>query len=296
MKHYFDINIATKYGMLEAVLLENIHYWTEKNRTEGRNFYDGKYWTYNSVKKFAELFPYASENQIKYALKNLREEGIVEVGNYNQHKMDKTLWYSLTEKGECLFLSNSSDDCKESRLQEYVLCETDDIDASSSVVDNSVDNFSDSVDQNERLDKIESSNRQIYPIESTKSHNRKENFIQAIPYINTDNNNTNINPNIDPYISYNFIYNDKTMDLMRTTEGRTYSTEIKHDYTQRESYSSNSRSMSRNRNTSRVVFDRPESKYKSKNKFLHFEQHEYTKSDIDMFEMAILRKQERMLC
>ena len=158
MKHYFDINIATKYGMLEAVLLENIHYWTEKNRTEGRNFYDGKYWTYNSVKKFAELFPYASENQIKYALKNIREEGIIEVGNYNQHKMDKTLWYSLTEKGERLFLSDSSDDCKEDRLQEDVLGEPDNIDASSIVVDNyvdnSVDNFSDSVAQNERLDKV----------------------------------------------------------------------------------------------------------------------------------------------
>ena len=86
------------------------------------------------------------------------------------------------------------------------------------------------------------------------------------------------------------------MDLMRTTEGRTYSTEIKHDYTPRESYSSNGRSMSRNRNTSRAVFDRPEIKYKTKNKFLQFEQHEYTKSDIDMFEMAILKKQERMLC
>lgn len=296
MKHCFDIEIATKYGMLEAVLLENIHYWIEKNKEDGRNFYDGKYWTYNSVKKFAELFPYASENQIKYALKNIREEGIIEVGNYNQHKMDKTLWYSLTEKGERLFLSYSSDDCKEDRLQDDVLGEPDDIDASSIVVDNSVDNFSDSVAQNERLDKVESSNRQIYPIESTKSHNRKENFTKAIPYINTDSNNTDIKSNIDPYISYSFIYNDKTMDLMRTTEGRTYSTEIKHDYTPRESYSANSMSMSRNRDTSRSVFDIPESKYKSKNKFLQFEQHEYTKSDIDMFEMAILRKQERMLC
>ena len=293
MKHYFNIEIATKYGMLEAVLLENIHYWIEKNKTDGRNFYDGKYWTYNSVKKFAELFPYASEKKIRSAIKVLREEGILDVGNYNQHKMDKTLWYSFTEKGETLFNGHKND--------VYSSCNADAME-NPDIVDNVdiLDNFEHQSAKDTIMVNPDSKTRHsIVPKEEydvSKKANRNALEGKAIPYINTDSNNTDIKTNIDPYISYTFIYNDKTMDLMRVAEGRTYSTGIKHDYTPRESYSANSRSMGMNRDTSRSVFDRPESKYKSKNKFLQFEQHEYTKSDIDMFEMAILRKQERMLC
>ena len=99
MIHNFDADIAAEYGILEAVLLYNIHYWIEKNKANGKNFYDGTYWTYNSTKAFSSLFPYASERQIKAALKHLRDEEILKTGNYNENTYDRTLWYALTEKG-----------------------------------------------------------------------------------------------------------------------------------------------------------------------------------------------------
>jgi hypothetical protein len=99
MTHVFDSEVAEKYGILEAVLLNHIYYWTEKNRANELNFYDGNYWTYNSTKAFSQLFPYASERQINYALKHLRDEGILLVGNYNQKTYDRTLWYSISEFG-----------------------------------------------------------------------------------------------------------------------------------------------------------------------------------------------------
>lgn len=102
MQHSFDIDIAKEYGILEAVLLNNLHFWLEKNRANGTNFYDGDYWTFNSAKAFAELFPYASKRQIEKALMHLREEEVIKVGNYNKLKYDRTLWYALTEKGKCL--------------------------------------------------------------------------------------------------------------------------------------------------------------------------------------------------
>lgn len=99
MIHNFDTEIAEKYGMLEAILLNNIYFWIEKNRANDSNFYDGTYWTYNSTRAFNELFPYVSERQIKNALKHLREEGILLTGNYNKSTYDRTLWYALSKKG-----------------------------------------------------------------------------------------------------------------------------------------------------------------------------------------------------
>lgn len=99
MIHNFDTDIAVKFGVLEAILLNHIYYWIEKNRANESNFYDGTYWTYNSTRAFNELFPYVSERQIKKALKHLREEGILLTGNYNKSTYDRTLWYALSKKG-----------------------------------------------------------------------------------------------------------------------------------------------------------------------------------------------------
>lgn len=103
MEHKFNVDIATKYGLLEAILLENIRFWIEKNEANEKHFYDGHYWTYNSIKAFNELFPYATEKQIRNALEKLKLEGLIMTGNYNKSSYDRTLWYALTEKGKCIF-------------------------------------------------------------------------------------------------------------------------------------------------------------------------------------------------
>lgn len=99
MIHSFDSAVAEKYGMLEAVLLNHIYYWVEKNKANEQNFHDGHYWTYNSTRAFSSLFTYASERQIKSALMKLREAGILLTGNYNENPYDRTLWYTLSEDG-----------------------------------------------------------------------------------------------------------------------------------------------------------------------------------------------------
>lgn len=63
MIHNFDINIAEKYGINAAIILQNMYYWIEKNRANEKHFHDGYYWTYNSLKAFEELFPYMSTKQ-----------------------------------------------------------------------------------------------------------------------------------------------------------------------------------------------------------------------------------------
>lgn len=102
MKHIFEVEIAMKYGINAAVLLENIGYWIKQNEANGTNYYDGHYWTFNSRRAYRELFPYMSERQIDTAFRKLIEDGLIITGNYNKVAYDRTLWYALTQKGKCI--------------------------------------------------------------------------------------------------------------------------------------------------------------------------------------------------
>lgn len=107
--HFFDVNIAKMYGINCAVILQNIWHWIQKNEANDTNYHDGHYWTYNSTKAFKSLFPYLSQKQIETALKKLRDENIIITGNYNEQKYDRTLWYTITEKGKCILLPGEMD-------------------------------------------------------------------------------------------------------------------------------------------------------------------------------------------
>ena len=98
--HYFDEDIAKEYGMAEAVMFQNISFWAANNKSNERNFFGGRYWTYNSVKAFQEIFPYLSIRQIRKTLSNLENRDLLIVsGNYNKSKYDRTKWYALSDLG-----------------------------------------------------------------------------------------------------------------------------------------------------------------------------------------------------
>lgn len=99
MEHSFDIDIAKEYGIQPAIILNNLYFWIEKNKANNKHHYDGYYWTYNSKKAFAAIFPYMTEGQIDYAITKLFKEGLIIKGNYNQLPCDRTLWYAITNKG-----------------------------------------------------------------------------------------------------------------------------------------------------------------------------------------------------
>lgn len=102
MQHHFDIDIATEYGIFEAVLLNHFYFWIQHNEANEVNFRDGSYWTFNSAKALKEIFPYVSERKIRYAIDTLKEAGLIETSNFNKDPRDRTTWYSLTEKGKSI--------------------------------------------------------------------------------------------------------------------------------------------------------------------------------------------------
>ena len=102
MIHVFDTDVAEKYGVNAAIILQNIAFWIKQNEANKTNFYDGNYWTFNSNRAYCELFPYMSKRQIETAFKKLIDDGVLITGNYNKLAYDRTLWYALTQKGKCI--------------------------------------------------------------------------------------------------------------------------------------------------------------------------------------------------
>ena len=103
---HFNVGIAKCVGVEGAVMINNIQYWIIKNKANEKHFYEGKYWTYNSLEAFTKLFPFWSKRQIERILNNLKKEGYIEDGNYNKTAYDRTKWYTLTEKGWFLISRN----------------------------------------------------------------------------------------------------------------------------------------------------------------------------------------------
>lgn len=110
MQHHFDVELAQKYGVAEAILLNHFEYWIELNRTNEKNFYDGRYWTFNSMKAFSKIFPYMTEKKIRNALKHLQDEGLIVTGNYNKLAYDRTLWYAFSDLAESILPKGQMED------------------------------------------------------------------------------------------------------------------------------------------------------------------------------------------
>ena len=58
MYYSFDVNAAVRYGVEEAVLLEHIRFWCEKNAANPDCQKEGRCWMYASAPRLAEHFPF----------------------------------------------------------------------------------------------------------------------------------------------------------------------------------------------------------------------------------------------
>ncbi|HEL9651785.1 TPA: conjugal transfer protein, partial [Streptococcus suis] len=88
--------LAREIGLNEAIVLQQINFWLEINKQNGKNYHDGKYWTYNSIRAWHESdFSYLSYETVKRTFSKLEKAGYLFTGNYNKDPRDKTKWYSL---------------------------------------------------------------------------------------------------------------------------------------------------------------------------------------------------------
>lgn len=90
-----DRKLAKAIGLKEAIVVQQIHYWIMQNEKAGRNFRDGRYWTYNSYPRWTEEFGLWCERTVKSIFSSLEKSGILVSGNYNKSGMDQTKWYTI---------------------------------------------------------------------------------------------------------------------------------------------------------------------------------------------------------
>ena len=54
MTHSFNVELAVKYGIEASLIIGQIDYWCRKNKEKNINFYEGRYWTFNSMKDMSK--------------------------------------------------------------------------------------------------------------------------------------------------------------------------------------------------------------------------------------------------
>ena len=105
MDFSFNIEFAKRYGVDEAIMVKSFQFWIRLNKANKINYYDKRYWTYNTNKSLTEYYPFWSEKQVRRIIESLVDKEILIKGNYNKIAYDRTIWYAFIN--EDLYLSDN---------------------------------------------------------------------------------------------------------------------------------------------------------------------------------------------
>ena len=94
----FKTEYAEEYGIEAAILIQGIQLGLALNRYKETHNHFGRVWMYNSVAEWQRTYPFMSESTIKRALQKLRDDKIIEVMQLDKNPMNKTNWYTLTNR------------------------------------------------------------------------------------------------------------------------------------------------------------------------------------------------------
>lgn len=99
MNHTFNVTIAERYGIEEAILLEHLYWWIHKNECDDieEMVKDGKVWCRSTANGFTKYIPYMNPQKIRRVLVGLEKMGKICIGNFNVKATNQTLWYSFSE-------------------------------------------------------------------------------------------------------------------------------------------------------------------------------------------------------
>ena len=98
--HMFDVDDAIVHGTDKAILLYDLKYWVELNKSRGVNEHDGHTWTYDPANSIAVRHPYWTPKKVWRLLYELVEDGVLITGNYNATAYDRTKWYAFPNEQE----------------------------------------------------------------------------------------------------------------------------------------------------------------------------------------------------
>lgn len=99
--HAFDTQLATIYGIEEAIVIHHFLHWVKINKRLNQNCIEGRTWTYQTQDWIIAHFPYfKNRNKLIRIIDYLVEIGVLIKGNFNKTKFDRTVWYAFKDESK----------------------------------------------------------------------------------------------------------------------------------------------------------------------------------------------------
>jgi len=91
------VETATKLGLEEAIILQQVHYWLQDKAKEAdpKFFHDGRYWVYDTYDDWKDAFPFWSLSTIRRKIGRLEKSEILLSAYYNENATIRKKWYSI---------------------------------------------------------------------------------------------------------------------------------------------------------------------------------------------------------
>ncbi|MGE7666941.1 hypothetical protein ACQKMN_14625 [Ureibacillus composti] len=130
--------LAMNIGLNEALMLQQLN---DLVQTAG-SVREGEKWISKTLMEFHQQFPFWSKSTIDRILKKLEQLNLIEVGNFNDRKTDRTKWYRINEeevKKIFHYCFSQSEELKDSpqkidemdtSISKKGLCQNDELDTS----------------------------------------------------------------------------------------------------------------------------------------------------------------------
>jgi len=107
MEYSFDVKMAEKYGVDEAILIRHFVFWISKNKANGVNLHEGRTWTYTPLKDFPQIFPFWTLKQARGVRDSVIRQKIIIKGCFNRRGYDRTSWYAFRNEKAFVRLGKS---------------------------------------------------------------------------------------------------------------------------------------------------------------------------------------------
>jgi uncharacterized phage protein (TIGR02220 family) len=92
--------LASRIGLNEAIVLQQICYWLE-DTTAGVD-HDGRRWVYNSINAWNEQFPWWTGKTIQRTVSSLKKMGLIYVEQLKKKQHDQTNYYAINYESPLL--------------------------------------------------------------------------------------------------------------------------------------------------------------------------------------------------
>lgn len=107
-------DLASKIGLNEAIVLQQLHYWLSE--TQAGVEHDGARWIFNTQQQWREQFPFWSVETIKRTFTSLLNRKLIRVEQLNKRQHDRTNFYTVQYKQIALIESGDVDQIEQGIL------------------------------------------------------------------------------------------------------------------------------------------------------------------------------------